>query len=87
MPNYEMNDPVNPKKIYDDLMKRCSEAQEFYIRCIVDEVFVMNGTMPFDMMIKDGIYSCRVIATSRKEALKLVSDTIPVIMFIQDDEE
>ena len=82
-----MNDPVNPKKIYDDLMKRCSEAQEFYIRCIVDEVFVMNGTMPFDMMIKDGIYSCRVIATSRKEALKLVSDTIPVIMFIQDDEE
>ena len=82
-----MNDPVNPKKVYDDLMKRCSEAQEFYIRCIVDEVFVMNGTIPFDLMIKDGIYSCRVIATSRKEALKLVSDTIPVIMFIQDDEE
>lgn len=87
MPEYEINDPIDPKKVYTDLMNRCYEAKEFNIRCIVNEVFVMNGTMPFDLMIKDGIYCCRVIATSRKEALKLVSDTIPVIMFIQDEEE
>lgn len=87
MPEYKMNDPIDPKKVYDDLMKRCSEAKEFFIRCVVDEVFVMNGTMPFDLRVKDGIYCCRVIATTRKEALKIVGDTMPVIMFIADDDE
>ena len=86
MSNYTIDDPIDPKKIYTDLMNRCLQAKEFHIRCVVDEVFVMNGTMPFDLMVKDGIYCCRVVSTSRKEALKLVSDTMPVIMFIPDEE-
>lgn len=81
-----MNEPIDPKKVYTDLMKRCSEAKEFNIRCVIDEVFVMNGTMPFDLMIKDGVYTCRVIATNRKEAIKIVRDFMPVIMIIDDEE-
>jgi hypothetical protein len=86
MPDYTMNEPIDPKKVYTDLMKRCSEAKEFNIRCVIDEVFVMNGTMPFDLMIKDGVYTCRVIATNRKEAIKIVRDFMPVIMIIDDEE-
>lgn len=87
MPEYTVNDPIDPKKVYDDLMKRCAEAKEFLIRCVIDEVFVMNGVMPFDLMIKDGVYCCRVIATNRKEAMKMVSDFMPVIMFIDDEDD
>jgi hypothetical protein len=86
MSDYTMNEPIDPKKVYTDLMKRCLEAKEFNIRCVVDESFIMNGAMPFDLIIKNGVFTCRVIATNRKEAIKIVRDSMPVIM-IMDDEE
>ena len=87
MPNIIEADDFNPKKIYDDLIKGCREAKHWNIKCYVDEAYVFMGKpLPFDLSLKDGVYNCKVIAPNEKEAMKIVSDFMPVIKFINDDE-
>lgn len=73
-------DPIDPKKIYQALIKRCKAAQSWNIRCIVDEAWV--GLAPFNIMIVDGIFHCTVIAPTLKEAYIMVSAQLPVIRFL-----
>jgi hypothetical protein len=81
MPN-ELNipEPINPKKVFDDLMKRCKSAKRWEIRCMLDEAWV--GVAPFDMAIIDGIFHCYPIAPTLREAYVMVSDKLPVIAFL-----
>ena len=85
MSDVALFDPFDPKKIYDALIKRCKTAKSWHIRCIVDESFV--GIAPFDIVIKDGIFHCKVIAPTLKEAYVLVSNKLPVIKFLKDNNE
>ena len=78
--NLVQPEPINPKKVFDDLMKRCKQAQRWEIRCIVDEAWM--GVAPFDMAIKDGIFYCYPIASSLKDAYVMVSDRLPVVTFL-----
>lgn len=80
-------DDFNPKKVYDDLISSCQAAKEYVISCVVDEVWFPNGVIPFDMELKDGIYTLRVIAPNRTEAKKRVSDFLPVITFLDENDE
>ena len=76
-------DDFNPKKIYDKLIKSCKEAKSWEVKCYIDEVFVFQGQpLPFDLSIKDGLYTCKVIADSEKSAMKIVSNFMPVIKFV-----
>jgi len=80
-------DDFNPKRIADALFKRCKEAKAWEVKCYVDEVFVFMGKpIPFDLKIKDGLYICNVVAPTMKDAMKMVSDFMPVIKFVSDDE-
>ena len=83
MPNIIEADDFNPKKIYENLIKRCKQAKSYNICCIVDEAFIFNGVIPFDMVIRDGMYFCQVIAPSLKDAYLLVANTLPVVTFIE----
>lgn len=85
MPDIIEADEFNPKKIYQQLIARCKEAKAWYIRCIVDESFV--GVAPFDIIIRDGIYHCRVISPTLKEAYVQVANKLPVIKFLKYDDE
>jgi hypothetical protein len=81
-------DEFDPKKIYDNLIKGCLEAKPWDVSCYVDEAFVFMGKpLPFDLKMKDGLYTCRVIAPSMKEAMKMVSDFMPVIKFVNEENE
>lgn len=80
----ELEDLPNPKDIFKDLLGRCKEAKEWKISCYLDEAWVPNGRMPFDILIKDGIVTCRVIAATKLEAATLVGNELPVIKFIDD---
>jgi hypothetical protein len=80
-----IDEPFNPKKIYEDLITRCKEAKAWYIRCIVDESFV--GYAPFDIIIENGIFNCRVVAPSLRDAYIEVANQLPVIKFLKYDEE
>jgi hypothetical protein len=83
---YEADD-FDPKRIADAMIKKMLQAKAWDISCYVDEVFVFTGKpIPFDMKMRDGVYTCRVIAPSRKEAMKIVADFMPVIKFVNDDE-
>lgn len=79
------DEPFNPKKIYNDLIARCKEAKAWYIRCIVDESFV--GYAPFDIIIENGIFNCRVIAPTLKDAYIEVANKLPVIKFLKYTDE
>ena len=79
-------DPIDPKKIYDELIERCKSIRMWEIRCIVDESWV--GIAPFDMVIQDGIFICYVPAPSRREAFLEVVNKLPVVKFLtRQDEE
>ena len=81
-------DDFNPKKIADALFKRCKNAKSWEVKCYVDEVFVFMGKpLPFDLKMKDGLYTCSVIAPSMKDAMKVVSDFMPVIKFVNEENE
>jgi hypothetical protein len=73
-------DTFDTKKIYDDLIDRCKQARAWEIRCIVDESFV--GVAPFDIIIYDGVFYCKVIAPTLKDAYIEVSNKLPVVKFL-----
>lgn len=78
-------DPFDPKKIYNDLIKRCKAVNRYEIRCIIDESWV--GIAPFDMIIEDGIFICYPIAPSRRDAFLEVANKLPVIRFLTKQDE
>jgi hypothetical protein len=81
------SDDFNPKKIYNNLIARCKQAKSYTICCVVEESYIFNGVVPFDMVIRDGMYFCKVIAPSLKEAYVIVANTLPVITFIEYRDE
>jgi hypothetical protein len=81
-------DDFNPKKVYNDLMERVKQAKEWYVTCYVDEQWFPKGeSLPFDLSIKDGVFTCRVICVTYREAQTIVGNTLPVIRFIEDPSE
>lgn len=86
MPEIIEADEFNPKKIFDALVERCKEMKSWNIRCVVDEVWYINGIVPFNIRMEDGVYTCTVIAPTKKDALIKVADHMPVIKFLDNDE-
>ena len=76
----------NPKKIYEELIKRCKSVNVWEIRCIIEESWI--GIAPFNMTIEDGIFICQVIAPTKRDAFLQVVNQLPVVKFLtkQDDE-
>lgn len=77
--------PFNPKKICDDLIERCKKARMYPIQCIIEESW--TGIAPFNMIIEDGIFTCFVIAESKRDAFIQVANKLPVIRFITKQDE
>jgi len=84
MPKIIEEDDFNPKKIYDDMLKRAKQAKEWYVSCYIEEEWMPKGEpLPFDLSIKDGVFVCRVICPSYREAQTIVENVLPVIKFIE----
>lgn len=82
------SDDFDPKKIYDSVIKRAKTAREWYVTCYIEEEWVPKGEpLPFDLSIKDGRFTCRVICPTYTEAQKIVANVLPVIKFIEDPYE
>ena len=78
------NPDFNPKKVYDDMMERVKQAKEWYVTCYIEEEWFPKGEpLPFDLSIKDGVFTCRVICTTYTEAQTIVANTLPVVRFIE----
>lgn len=70
---------------YEALITRCKEAKEWYIQCLVDEIWTgFRGPAPFTVEIKDGVFHCWVVSTTFREARLKVMENIPVIKFLND---
>ena len=86
MSNIIAEDEFNPKKIADEMIKRCLDAREWIIKCYVQEEWFINGVVPFTINMKDGLYTCKVIAPSKEAAIKKVEEYMPVIKFVEKDD-
>lgn len=83
-----IDDDFDPKKIYDNLINRVKQSKEWFVSCYVNEEWVPRGeVLPFDLFIKDGIFTCRVICPTYTEAQTIVSNHLPIIKFIEDPNE
>lgn len=80
-------DEFDPKRIADEMIKRCLNAREWTIKCYVQEEWFINGVVPFTINMKDGLYTCKVIAPTKLAALKKVEDYMPVIKFVEKDND
>lgn len=85
MSNMIAEDEFNPKKIAEEMIKRCQAAREWHIQCYVQEEWFINGVVPFTISMKDGLYTCKVIAPTREAAIKKIEEYMPVIKFVEDD--
>jgi len=72
------------KDVLDDLLDRCRNVREYKISCYLDEAWIPSGSMPFDIIIRNGVVTCRVFAESKLEAALKIANELPVIMFIDD---
>jgi len=72
--------------VYDDLLDRCKNVREYKVSCYLDEAWVPAGPMPFDILIRNGLVTCRVLAESKLEAALMIANELPVIMFIDVDD-
>jgi hypothetical protein len=84
MPEILERDPFDPKKICDELIKRCKQSKCWYFKCIVDEAWVPKKSLPMTMklIIKDGIYYIQVISPTIKQAIISILENIPVLKFL-----
>ena len=82
--NKRTKDEQAAMDVYDDLIDRCKRMQEYKISCYLDEAWVPNGPMPFDILIRNGVVTCKVYAESKLEAALMIANELPVIMFISD---
>jgi len=80
-------EPLDPRKIYNDLIKRCKKVREWFIFCIIDEGWVPKEKLPFEVVIMNGIYCCRVITPTLIEAQNIISNALPVIRFIDETKD
>jgi hypothetical protein len=78
-------DGFDPKKIADEMIKRCLDAREWHIQCYVQEEWFINGVVPFTISMKDGLYTCKVIAPTRQDAIRKVEEYMPVIKIVEND--
>jgi hypothetical protein len=85
MSNMIAEDEFNPKKIADEMIKRCLDAREWHIQCYVQEEWFINGVVPFTISMKDGLYTCKVIAPTRQDAIRKVEEYMPVIKIVEND--
>ena len=85
MSNMIAEDEFDPKRIADEMIKRFLDAREWIIKCYVQEEWFINGVVPFTISMKDGVYTCKVIASTKLAALKKVEEYMPVIKFIEED--
>lgn len=84
MPEVVEYDPFDPKKIYDDLIKRAKQAKAWYLYCYVDEAWVPKKVLPFELEIINGVFCCRVVTNTFTEAQKIIANNLPVIKFIDE---
>jgi hypothetical protein len=85
MSNMIAEDGFDPKKIADEMIKRCLDAREWHIQCYVQEEWFINGVVPFTISMKDGLYTCKVIAPTRQDAIRKVEEYMPVIKIVEND--
>jgi hypothetical protein len=74
------------KDVLDDLLDRCRNVREYKVSCYLDEAWVPAGPMPFDILIRNGLVTCRVLAESKLEAALMIANELPVIMFVDNDD-
>jgi len=87
MPEIISEDDFDPKRIADEMIKRCLDAREWIIKCYVQEEWFINGIVPFSISMKDGLYTCKVIAPTKEAAIKKVEEYMPVIKFVKENDE
>jgi hypothetical protein len=60
---------MNSVDMMQNLIHRAKNLQEFVVETAVPEDFRFNGSIPFDMQIKDSIISAKVMALDFDEAV------------------
>jgi hypothetical protein len=87
MSKVDIWEPEDPRKVYESLIERCKQAKEWCVAAIVNESWVPHRKFPFQYFMADGIYYFRVISTTYREAVFKVVDNVPVIKFVDLDDE
>ncbi len=65
---------MNPKQLAQNIIERAMKMQTFRIVRTLPDDFEINGPIPFDIRIKDGIINVTVQARTLEEANKQVDD-------------
>ena len=65
---------MNSVDMANDLIFRAKNLQEFIITTDVPDDFRFNGTIPFDMEIKDGEIAAKVYAVDFNEAIQRLDE-------------
>jgi hypothetical protein len=55
------------------LISRAKNLQQFTVEVDVNEPILLNGRVPFDLSIKDGVLTAKVFAVDFDEAVQIVS--------------
>ena len=64
-------------KDVDDVLFRMRNLKEFKIKRTMDESFVLNGKMPYDVKLdKNNVLTVKLMAVDKQEAERRVSEFI-----------
>ena len=56
------------------LIHRAKNLQEFTVEVELDSALALNGIVPFDISIKDGILTAKIFALTFDEAVEILSN-------------
>jgi hypothetical protein len=67
---------MNSVDMANNLIFRAKNLQEYIVETEVPEGLRLNGVVPFDISIKDGVLTAKVLAMDFNEAVDLVNNFI-----------
>jgi len=62
------------KEIAENAFERAKKLQEFVIESELPKGFQFYGTVPFDLMIQDGILKAKIYALTEEEADSILQE-------------
>jgi hypothetical protein len=83
----EVDEPIDPKEIAKAFIKNLRETREWKIKCVLKNWKGFGKAAPFTIHVNNGVCTCWVFAKTKEEAYEKMKMELPVVKFLDDEDE
>lgn len=83
-----IDEPIDPKEITKAIIKNLMETKEWKIKCILKNWKGFDAKpAPFTLYVQESVCTCWVLAKSKEEAKEKMKKELPIVKFLDEEDE